>query len=408
MWIWQKKTCPTLNAVAPAQDSGAIRVGSAAPAPYPPFLFWPVVRSGFYRAIILALILPLLWGIVIFGLAAMTILAALLAGMCVSYWLLKSWTRRGKLMEFTHTLCCTLIVGAMTAPTMSVTLMLGVGLLIPVLICLLGLPGRESVHVALLLPLFFLVLAPQPPRWPLLARNRLIFGNIHQAVSIRRYDWPRSDQIHGADAVRLLRPSDAIGILYKHIGAQPTAHKTNLAIRQTFSFGLPTPKNLMLGAVPGWIGTGSILAIVLAGLFLSWRHVLLPTPCATFLLSVLAGLLFGPLSPHQLHHQFWQSLGGIWFLRPEEALSLLAYELLSSDFLFAAVFVLALPGTMPMEPLPRSIFLLIAGLGAALAHRLMLPVPPATFAILAMQPLAPAFDAIFHRRSWLVTALRPT
>ena len=404
----RRKTIPFPDGspVGPAQDSRSVRVGSAAPAPCPPFLFWPVVRSGFYRAIILALILPLLWGIVIFGLAAMAILAALLVGMCVSYWLLRSWTQRGQLMEFTHTVACTLIVGALAAPTMSVTVMLGVGLLIPVLICLFGMPGRESVHVALLLPLFFLVLCPQPPRWPLLARNRLIFGNIHQAVSIRRYDWPRSEQIQGADAVKLLRPSDAIGVLYKRIAAQPGSRKTGLAIQQAFSFALPTPPNLMLGAVSGWIGTGSILAIVLAGLFLSWRHVLLPTAWATFLLSVLAGLLFGPLSPHQLHHQFWQSLGGIWFLKPEEAMSLLAYELLSSDFLFAAVFVLALPGTMPMEPLPRAIFLLIAGLGAALAHRLMLPVPPATFTILAMQPLAPAFDAVFHRRSWLVTALR--
>ena len=407
MWYRKKASVPLASAPS-AADPGSIRVGSAAPAPYPPFLFWPVVRSGFYQAIILALLLPLLWGMVVFGVAAMAIFAALLIGMCLSYWLLKSWTHRGKLMEFTHTLACTLMVGALAAPTMSVPFMLGVGLLIPVLICLIGLPGRESVHVALLLPLFFLVLWPQPPRWPLLARDRLLFGNIHHALPMRRFDWPLSNQIQGSDAVRLLRPSDAIGILYKHIAAQPTAHKTNLAIRQTFSFGLPTPKNLMLGAVPGWIGTGSILAIVLAGLFLSWRHVLLPTAWATFLLSVLVGLLFGPLSPYQLHHHFWQSLGGIWFLRPEQAVSLLAYELLSSDFLFAAVFVLALPGTMPMEPLPRSIFLLIAGLGAALAHRLMLPVPPATFAILAMQPLAPAFDAIFHRRSWLVTALRPT
>lgn len=408
--MWSRKKGPTWtrHQMASAAVAGATSASGAATVQGPPFLFWPVVRSGFYQAIILALIPPLLWGIVVFGSAAMAILAALLAGMCVSHALLRSLTRRGKLMEFTHTLACTLIVAALAAPTMSVMFMLGVGLLIPVLIWLLGMPGRESVHVALLLPLFFLVLFPQPPRWPLLARNRIILGNIHRSVPMQRYEWPLADQIHGADAVSLLRPSDAIGQLYKRIAAQPASQKTSLAIRQTFSFALPTPQNLMLGAVSGWIGTGSILAIVLAGLFLSWRHVLLPTAWAAFLLSVLAGLLFGPLSPHQLHHEFWQSLGGIWFLKPEEAMSLLAYELLSSDFLFAAVFVLALPGTMPMEPLPRGIFLLLAGLGAALAHRLMLPVPPATFAILVMQPLAPALDAIFHRRSWLVMALWPT
>ncbi len=83
-------------------------------------------------------------------------------------------------------------------------------------------------------------------------------------------------------------------------------------------------------------------------------------------------------------------------------MALLFYEIGSSDFLFASVFILALPGTLPIEPLARKVFLVMAGLAAAFLHRMALPIPPATAALLFLQPAAPAMDLLLHRRSWLL------
>ena len=171
-------------------------------------------------------------------------------------------------------------------------------------------------------------------------------------------------------------------------------------MRAVFAMSLPAPTALILGGVSGWIGTVGLLAIFISGLYLSYRHILRPDSWAIFLGAVLIGLVFGPLSPYVFHHDFWQSLGGVWYLPPERAIALLFYEIGSSDFIFASVFVLAMPGTLPVEPPARWVFLIIAGLAAALIHRLDVPVPPATTVLLLMQPLSPAMDMLLHKPTW--------
>ncbi len=386
----------------PDWPSPAASVLDQKTCPQKPFLLWPVARREFYQTISVSVFLPLLWGIAVFGFRAALIILATLTAAILVHFLLARFTVRGRSLTWNHTLVCAMLASGLTAPLLPWFWALTQGAALVVLIWLAGSSGQQRFHIALLAPLALTAMVPLTGRWPVLVLDRLTIGDIHHAVPARVYQWPQRSPGHGVDAVRLPRPEQVIVHTLGKIALNPSSVQARHALRAMFAMNLPSPAALLLGGVPGRIGTVGILAIILAGLYLSYRHILPPGSWGLFLISVLAGLIFGPLSPHVLHHEFWQSIGGLWYLPPERAMALLFYEIGSSDFLFASVFILALPGTLPIEPLARKVFLVMAGLAAAFLHRMALPIPPATAALLFLQPAAPAMDLLLHRRSWLL------
>ncbi len=367
-----------------------------------PFLVWPVARREFYQTIGLSLLLPLLWGIVVFGFRAALIILATLVAAAATHFFLARYTTRGRLLTWNHTLTYAMIAASLTAPLVPYLWALAAGVCVTLLIWIAGLPGRQRFQIALLAPLALSAMLPLPGRWPVLVLDRLAIGDIHHSIATHRYTWPKRSPVAGVDAVSLPRPEQVIQQTERKIAPNPSGRRAGRALRTMFAINLPSPPALLMGGVPGLIGTVGIFAIILAGLFLSYRNILPPGAWGLFLVSVLAGLVFGPLSGHVLHHEFWQSLGGLWYLPPERAMTLLFYEMGSADFLFASVFLLALPGTLPIEPMARRVFLVLAGIAAALLHRLAIPIPPATVAILFLQPVGPVLDMFLHRRSWLL------
>jgi hypothetical protein len=367
-----------------------------------PFLLWPVSRREFYQTISVSVLLPLLWGIAVFGFRASLIILSTLLAAAVTHFLLARFTARGQLLTWNHTMAYAMICSGLTAPLVAWYWALAMGASVVILIWIAGLPGKQRFHIGLLVPLALTAILPLAGHWPVLVLDHLTIGDIGKAIPAQIYRWPQQSPRRGVDAVLLPRPEQVIEQTLKQIGGDPTGLRSRIALRNMFALNLPSPPTLLLGGVPGRIGTVGIFAIIIAGLYLSYRHILPPDAWALFLIAVLAGLIFGPLSPQVLHHEFWQSIGGLWYLPPERAIALLLYELCSSDFLFASVFILALPGTLPIEPLARKVFLVLAGIAAALLHRMAIPLPPATTALLLLQPIAPALDMLLHRHSWLL------
>ncbi len=365
-----------------------------------PFLFWPVAKREFYQSLAYSAVLPLIWGVAVYGFRAADVLAAYVAGSVGVYLLLKVIFRTGLRLTFHQTLAGALLAGALSCPLLPWFAGLAAGVCLTLFLWWTGSVRREGIHPALLIPLLVMVLFPLPVRWPLLMRNRLFIGDALLTRPVHVYQWPRARVLSHTDGIRVRTPAAQISRLYKQIALHPISPGSVRAMRAVFAMSLPAPTALILGGVSGWIGTVGLLAIFISGLYLSYRHILRPDSWAIFLGAVLIGLVFGPLSPYVFHHDFWQSLGGVWYLPPERAIALLFYEIGSSDFIFASVFVLAMPGTLPVEPLARWVFLIIAGLAAALIHRLDVPVPPATTVLLLMQPLSPAMDMLLHKPTW--------
>jgi hypothetical protein len=120
------------------------------------------------------------------------------------------------------------------------------------------------------------------------------------------------------------------------------------------------------------------------------------------LVSIIVGLLIATLSVSGT-----SLLGGIAQRRPhnllsiDELVTLLSYEILSSDILFAVVFVLAMPGSEPITPRGRRWYLILVGLIAGYAHHWLMPLPGAVVVLLVAQPLTRLFDRLLAPRSWL-------
>ncbi|HMD55015.1 MAG TPA: RnfABCDGE type electron transport complex subunit D, partial [Phycisphaerae bacterium] len=367
-----------------------------------PFLLWPVARLEYYQWLSLAALMPLFWGFMVFGFRALGIVICFVSASLLAYGGLARLRTFNPRYRFNQNLTCTIVAAGLLCPLVPWYWALVCGIATALLTWAGGLSERHRIHAGLLAPLLLMAVLPLPRQWPLLVVDRLFIGDIDKAQQTPIYNWPTKPPAPNVDAVLLNPPDRALHILLAKIAPDPGSVQAQTDLRDAFALNLPSPVDLIFGGVPGRIGTAALVIIILAGLYLAYRHILLPSAWAIFLAGVLFGLVFGPLGPHPFKDQFWQSLGGLWYLSPDHAVTLLFYELCSTDFIFASVFILALPGTMPLEPHARWVFLAAAGIGAALIYRLDMPFPPATVMLLLLQPAAPLLDTLFHRRSWLL------
>lgn len=415
-------------------------MSSAADSSHAPFLVWPVARREFYRALSFALLPTLAWGCVIFGWRALGLIVVAVAAASLSHSLLKRFTRRGKALVYPHAVTSALVLAALCYPTWPAWVVGCIALLLPPTFTLLGGPGKEPVHLAALaalllqfaLPLLpnegFLSASPYAilPQPAILARDRLVMGDIRNQASAPLYHWPTSVNLQGDDAVRMIPPTlvvretlDAVDDQLAHpekvrAGAAstaatlPAATLPVAAVRRTFDTAfadqLPGIEGLLLGAIPGRTGLVSVAGLLAGGLYLAYRYMLRPRSVALFLIVYAIGLVLLAVGPTALLHGNAHALVRFMAIFPGELMTLLAYLFLCSDALFAAVFVLALPGTEPLTPRGRRVFLTVAALGAATLTRFgrsALPLPACTASFIILMPFAQWFDGLFAKRSWL-------
>lgn len=407
----------------------------ARPPAQAPFLVWPVAQREFYASICLALLAPLAWGMVIFGWRILLMTTTALLGASLVHLILCRFTRRGRCLLYAHSVMLTLLLVVLSHPQWPAWIVATGAVLLPLVSWVLGGPGRERMHPSLGLALLITVAlvpmlpGPRAPRagniegdpWSLpdaiLARNRLFMGDIRNFRPAPLFRWPRAVDLNGDDALAMPRPDraarralDAISRqlstaeLSGEGGAAPSA-KAVKEVRQTLDEALitrlPSMDQVLIGAIPGQVGTVCAIGTILGGLYLAYRNILRFRSAALFIAVFLAVQLATLLSPDAIAHL---GILGLFHILREFAAELLAlwgYCALSGDLLFAAVFVLALPGTEPLTAPGRRMFLIVAALAAALLHRTGLPVPAATTTLTLMMPLHGLFDRLFRRRPWL-------
>lgn len=391
-----------------------------------PFLVWPVARREFYAVVAASLALPIIWGLLIFGWRALVVLVLCFAGAMVAHYLLRRFTRRGKELVTAHTLLGVLMLVALSQALWPPLVMFGAGALMVGLIWCFGGAGRERLHTSLVLAVAlsaWMGMSPLPggggnhgmcKSGTILARNRLFMGDLTQSAPRRQHRWPISAEISGQDAVELSRPGTVVADALVDIrritessvattlpGARVIEARVRIILNHVFAEELPPLEMIMLGLSPGPMGAVSALGIVMGGLYLAYRNILRPRSCFLFLVVYILSLSGWTLLTWGSWKIAWTGLGPWQVIPPQELLALMLYEFFTSDVLLAAVFILALPGTEPITPTGRRWFLVLAALGAGYLQQAHVPVPAATMTLLVFQPLAPAFDRVFARRSWL-------
>jgi hypothetical protein len=433
MTILPPVTPPLHPPATPPSGGGtpAVAVQARPHPPAAPFLVWPISRKEFYRAIWLSMLPALLGGLLVYGVRAIAMLLAAIALTTFSHLLLKRWLRwpRAQSLLYAHCLSSAFVLVGLAHPLWPVWPVAVAALLLPPVLAMLGGPGKEPVHVAAIFA-FAIQFALLPAIRgtgtyaggaggtggdAVLARDRLLMGDLREYRSAPLSQWPRSALLEGADAFSMVPPAQTAATLLddlSHVLANPATEALAPLTRRdervyegqlerAFTYDLPNMDLVLSGAVPQRIAAVSLAGIVLAGLYLSYRYVLRPWSVVTFAGMFIVGTIATAFTPAALAHA---GPLGIWHVLktfPGELAVLLQMLILNSDAAFAAVFILALPGTEPLTPRGRRVFLIGTGLLAASLHRVAPTLPAATLALCAAMPFTRTFDRLFGQRSWL-------
>ncbi len=350
------------------------------------------------------------------------------AAAAITHWLLKRFTRRGKSLIYSHTTSAVMIMIALCDPTWSTLIILIAAALIPLVVWLIGGTGRERIHVAVVWAVLLQAGATHlshlhnaEPEGAILARDRLVMGDIRNAREAPLYHWPVSSELNGDDAVHIARPqqvaydtfdsiSDALHTAplrenpsdRTHLLTPGTRGTLQSALDNVLASRLPAVEMLIAGFVPGRIGCVCVPLLIVGGLYLAYRYILRPKSVLLFLGAYLLGIGLMVFSPSAVGHLGLLGLWGAAKGMAGELLTLLEYAFFNSDVLFASIFVLALPGTQPLTRRGRGVFLVCAALTAAAIDRFNGgDLPAGTAALCLFMPIAPLFDRFFAKRSWL-------
>ncbi|NLF30260.1 MAG: RnfABCDGE type electron transport complex subunit D [Planctomycetes bacterium] len=376
----------------------------------PPLLRAPEGSRTVFLVSLVAAAAPLAAGVVLFGYRAAAVALLSVAG-CVGFeWAYFRVTRTPALGARSHAwltgllLALTLpasvpwyvpLVGAAFAIVAGKAIFGGVGHFLwqPALV------GRLAVGV-------LFAASVNPAAYGLLEPSRVVLGDVRDtraAGAFHRYGRHAAGA-HAADAVALPRPIVALRDLSRPGG---TPHRT-LA---DGLLKLPSMAAVLAGATAGAIGETASLVLVLAGLYLVYRHYV-----AWFLPAavVLAAAAVAAIAPIQL----LGPEGGaqrVWLPLRAEGLDVgftyISYHVGTGGLLLAAFFLASEMTTRPVTPLGQILFGLGCGV-AGMLLRLYTPVPtPFYLAVLAMNTFTPLLERFTRPRvlgtpPWWVRAWR--
>ncbi len=262
--------------------------------------------------------------------------------------------------------------------------------------------GRLAV--AVIFPVILTTAAPNNPELsPILARNRILGGDLLSAeTSTQVGPWSTMPAPPGADALLVKPPSVILAGLtsstepaYSGIARIPPGLPH---AKPTVLSKLPPMQEMIFGARPGAIGETSIAAIVIAGLYLIYRHYVkgeLPlaiVASAAIVVAIAPVKLAGPNDTV------------MWIFFPairegfEVALVYVSYQVLSGGLLLAAFFLAPEMTSRPVTTGGQILF--GCGVGVlAMGGQLYTPIPiPAFMAVLIMNTFTPVIDAMWRPR----------
>jgi Na+-translocating ferredoxin:NAD+ oxidoreductase RnfD subunit len=297
-----------------------------------------------------------------------------------------------------------------------------------------------------------------PGVWPILSQEKIIVGDILNAGgdvlnagSETRYHWRRTSPQPGRDALWLMPVNERLspltdipeswrtwldtgegyskplklfltrvlkkpeeGAKYSSIGYAPSDVDGAMpgAMR-----ALPPINDLLLGARPGGIGETCAIVIVIAGLYMIYRHYVKWQLPAAFLFAACVVAALAPVQlqgPNNTVVGNWGPAGGWalsnwfsgqpWTLPPllREGLDVgviyVCFQMLSGEFLLAAFFLAPEMTSPPVTSGGQVLFGLGAG-AAAMLLRLYVDTPvPAYIAVLLMNTFTPLIDRIWRPR----------
>jgi len=391
------------------------------PSPHAPLVRAPEAASTVYRVTLAAACAPMLAGIVFMGFRAANVAIISITGCILMESLYYRVTRQPALLGLSHAVLTGMLL-ALSLPAFVPWYVPAIAAAFAIILgkAVLGGVGHFVWQPALVGRLAVAVMFPAvlttpaqayPDAWPVLAQNNIIIGDVRTYTYEPDYKpWHGRAATLRGDAFLMKRPE---AILH------PLTHPSNdrdALLADTGAYGsiwgmpgppgtyppaldkMPIIDDLILGAVPGGIGETSAAILIVAGLYLIYRHYVkwqLP------LSIILAAAIIVAVAPIHLVAPD-QTIQRVWWPVLHEGLDIgviyVSYHLFSGGLLLAAFFLATEQTTRPVTTGGQVLF----GIGCgtlAMLLRLYTPVPiPSYMAVLGMNTFTQTIDRMWRPR----------
>jgi len=263
-----------------------------------------------------------------------------------------------------------------------------------------------------------------PKHWPVLAREHIITGDVTitgSATELQRWaDTPADRDTHAFKT----RPPTAI-LLELGNAEEPAFSKLafrygrsyerrekpddaesdadSKTLKPSLAMQMPRVNELLYGARAGIIGETNIIVIIVAGLYLVYRHYVKWQLPVAFILSAAIVLAIAPvyLEANGAIRQVWMPIVAEGF---DVGFVYVSYQMLTGELMLAAFFLATEMTCRPTTTGGQILFGIGCGV-IAMCLRMFLMAPFSCFmAILAMNTFTPTIDALWRPR---VLGVRP-
>lgn len=390
----------------------------APPSPARPTAPQPtLVHSGanvdrYYAQHFQGAVFPVAAGLLLYGWRALVVIAVVVASAAAATLVWRQVGRRGRDLSVPHTMWLALVLALMLPAHLATRadlaslrgafwLLPAAGVLLSAVLWLLRGAAGSALHPAvvaylLLVPLCEPLLAPQL----ILHRDHLVFGDVLDApasadhVSTEPW-WYRRGTGQGERHAIRARPASEALLSYTWGGDVP--ERGALLLQGLLRERVAPLEDLVMAGNPGPIGMGSVIFVIIGGLFLLYRGVIdYRIPLLVALVAFVALLVLPvPVSISE-HGPRWA-----WLALREPSvgwavgITFANYELAASPLLFVAFFLATNPAARPMTRRGRVAFAMTIGLLAA-ALQLYVSVSWGPYLALLMAGLlTPVADRLF-------------
>ncbi|MGH7213971.1 MAG: RnfABCDGE type electron transport complex subunit D [Tepidisphaeraceae bacterium] len=408
----------------PAEPTGLFVQAPPAPlsAPHPTLLHSGMSVARFFGMHAMGVIFPLTAGLLLFGWRALVLVCVVLLSTAGATAVWRRIGARGAQLHYSHALWMALLLALMLpahlidgsiSPRTDLPqlwpLPVAAGIALTVLIWILGGVGLGRIHPVLIAYLLLTIFFDQTlVSHHVLQRGRLFTGDVLDSAAPERSgsrvaDTPREpwlsarlDPKHAA--VWIDPPSQR---LWSFTTGTERPDRAWLSLEGLLRDRMPPLEDLIIGAQPGAIGTGSAIAVIIGGLFLLYRGLIDYRIPLLIVLTAFVALLMLPIPVVITENQpQWRWLA---FRAPgvglATAITFVNYEILASPLLFMAFFLATGPAVRPMSRRGRTVYAILTGFAVAFFQLYASVTYGPYLGLLLISLLTPSLDKVFRPRA---------
>ena len=354
------------------------------------------------------LMFPALGGLILFGFRVVGVWATVVAGALVARFLLarlRTWTATpGKLSLLIRATTVSLFVPAtlfdpdlnLNHPDALWPGLVATGGLLALADWFVRATGTRRLHpVVLTVAVLTLAVPSLTHTHRVLRPNDLVTGDVldarvvvrNTATAVPWFALPKEP----AKAIESTPPEEAVQAF---LHGTPPPGRTTQTVARLLSDDLPPLEDLIVGGRPAPLGQGSVILLVIGGLFLVYRGV---TPLRVPALALCA--CYATLAVLPLPVLVGPAAGRMWLFERDPrvgwftGLTFVHYVLTASPFVVTTLFLAPQPGVRPARKWPAALFAIVYGTAAAAATVFVSVAGGAVLALLVVQAVWPRGNA---------------